>query len=582
MILIACSFAKGQAVASASKPEKDEKLIKAAISFLRETSADVDRMRSIENRLSFGSELASLMWFHDEKSARAMYAAAISDFKLLLINLDASINAASAGLEDEAYGFSFFGSGRPAAQRKISVALLVRQQIALGLAEHDPDMAYGFFLETAALLSNPTLRESHDESDRTFEAQLIQQIAEKDASKALRYGKESLKDGIDDKHLQLLKKIYAKDADKGNEFGQAIVSRIKSDKESVKGEWVYSSLLQYGTESLAVAKKAESKKQPVFSESDLRAIADQFAQVLMTPDVEDLGYATDAYIEQIEKYSPSRGAQLRKNFKIDGPAMSMNLATNAVHTAAMSAGSNSNRMSNSMVDVIDEAQRETEAREKELSEGLKSLDKPLAKEERDKVVARARAHISKTKGAEAKIAGLSILAAQVAKAGDKELAAEIMLEAEKLVNPLPKNYRDYLLSWLLASGYAESDPDKAFPLLESTIMRANDTIAAFAKVAEFIDVNEEMISNGEVQVGAFGGTMLRGMTRDLGIANTTLIALAKADFAKTKAVTETFERIEVRVLAKMLVLRAVLDVKKPEPMVPTSGELSDSVSKRGK
>ena len=46
---------------------------------------------------------------------------------------------------------------------------------------------------------------------------------------------------------------------------------------------------------------------------------------------------------------------------------------------------------------------------------------------------------------------------------------------------------------MLASGYAEADPDKAFPLLEDTILRVNDTLAAFIKVGEFIDVAGEMI-----------------------------------------------------------------------------------------
>ena len=72
--------------------------------------------------------------------------------------------------------------------------------------------------------------------------------------------------------------------------------------------------------------------------------------------------------------------------------------------------------------------------------------------------------------------------------------------------------------------------------------------------------------------------MLRGMTRELGIANTTLVSLAKADFAKTKAITESFDRIEVRVLAKMLVLRALLDEKKPKALVPPAGEAESTVS----
>ncbi len=95
---------------------------------------------------------------------------------------------------------------------------------------------------------------------------------------------------------------------------------------------------------------------------------------------------------------------------------------------------------------------------------------------------------------------------------------------------------------MLASGYAEANPDKAFPLLESTILRANDTIAAFVKVAEFIDVNDEMIDDGEIQVGMFGGSMIREMTGQLGIASGTIKFLVKADFAKTKNLTNTFDR----------------------------------------
>ncbi|MEK7856822.1 MAG: hypothetical protein AAB288_12080, partial [Acidobacteriota bacterium] len=157
-----------------------------------------------------------------------------------------------------------------------------------------------------------------------------------------------------------------------------------------------------------------------------------------------------------------------------------------------------------------------------------------------------------------KIVVLSTLAATVARAGDKELAAEIMKEAQALVTPQPKNYQDFLLTWMLASGYAEAEPEKAFPLLEETIMRANDTLSAFIKVGEFIDVAGEMIDDGEVQVGAFGGSMVRGLTSELGMADATLRKLAKADFRKTRDLTSRFDRSEVRILAKMMILRAVL------------------------
>jgi hypothetical protein len=139
------------------------------------------------------------------------------------------------------------------------------------------------------------------------------------------------------------------------------------------------------------------------------------------------------------------------------------------------------------------------------------------------------------------------------------------------------------LSWLLASGFAETDPDRAFPLLEETIGRANTTLEAFVKVGEFIDVAEEMIQDGEVQVGAFGGQMVRGLTSELGMADTTIIVLAKADFGKTKQLTNRFDRPEIRILAKMMVLRAVLNPKKapkPEEATDVMEEVEGSESKK--
>ncbi len=290
-------------------------------------------------------------------------------------------------------------------------------------------------------------------------------------------------------------------------------------------------------------------------------------------------YSAEEFASQIEKYAPARAAQIRSKFrKRNGSGV----YANSAKTISISTGSglsNSN-IASASVGSLDQAaldRQEREKAEKKMMQDVASLgSKPLPKEERDKIVAQARKIIDQTPGKDKKIAALSLLAAQVAKAGDKELAGEIMRDAERMVNPQPKNYQDFLLSWMLASGYAEADPDKAFPLLESTIFRANDMIAAFVKVAEFIDVNDELVTDGEFQVGMFGGSMIRGLTSELGMASGTIRALAKADFGKTKNLTNTFDRTEIRVLAKMMVLRAVLDKRtatQAETVLPT--EMTD-------
>ncbi|MEQ1644397.1 MAG: hypothetical protein ABL959_13200 [Pyrinomonadaceae bacterium] len=552
-----CAF--GQNPSDPKKTPEPEKLTENAVEFLRETSQDLARMRSVENRISFSAEMASLMWFHNEKEARAMYGTTITDFKQLLSQLDGQMNTLDIPVDDDFNpSFLFGGSGRSPVERKLRIAMAVRQQIALSLAEHDPETAYSFFYDTASLITNAKFRKDTEQSDKYFELQLIKQIAETNATMAAKFGASSIKDGVDGNHVELLKKIYAKDADKGIEFGSAILSKVKSGKNAVKGLYVFSSLLSYGAENIEASKKPKGKK-PIYSQSDLRDIAEAFAQVILDGDDEEASYSGIGFAEQIGKFAPGRAAQIKAKFRKEGgPATAIGTGSGSANFSANPRVMNTGGMGANANTGNTEAEQKRQAEEAMMKEVM-ALNKSVPKEEREKITAKARKIIATTPGKDKKITALSMLAAQVAKAGDKELADEIMRDAERLINPQPKNYRDFLFTWLVASGYAEANPDKAFPMLEDAILRANETISAFVKVAEFVDVNEEMIDDGEVQVGMFGGQMIRSMTRELGIANTTLISLAKADFVKTKALTNSFDRVEVRVLAKMLILRAVLD-----------------------
>ncbi|MEO8072351.1 MAG: hypothetical protein ABI686_03800, partial [Acidobacteriota bacterium] len=123
-----------QTIAYDDKNKVSPELRKDAIVFLRETSAEVNNLRSLENRISFSAELASLMWFEDEKEARAMFQAAINDFRQLFANYDAQINAAGITPNDERM---FMPGADATAQlaRKFMKAISVREQIAMAIAE---------------------------------------------------------------------------------------------------------------------------------------------------------------------------------------------------------------------------------------------------------------------------------------------------------------------------------------------------------------------------------------------------------------------------------------------------------------
>ena len=550
-----------------------EKLRKDAVVFLRETLTDVNTMRSAENRISFTAELAALMWFHDEREARAMYVDVITDFKDLIARYDAQMNelAPPSGEEEEAHGgpmrfLVFDPTDRMRLLRKFTMAMGVRQQIVLSMAEHDPDLAFAFHSDSLSLISNPELRKGADGRDGHFEGQLLAKLAEKNAEKALKYAVKSVEKGFNYQHLDILRKLYEKDPDKGAEFAGAILGKLK--KEKLGELYLVSALIDFGGEKLEESRKPGGKR-PVYTLAELRELAELLAQAILNQNPEGLPPSFGlAHVSAVEKFQPGRAAQIRAKFKMSGTASNVNSNAMADYDAVEDAGYAANVMSSNS-NSTDPAALRRQAREKaeeQMLDDIKGLEsRQLAKEERNKVIAQARKIISQTPGRDKKVMALSLLAAQVMKMGDKELASEIMRDAELLVNPSPKNYQDYLLSWMLASGYAQADPDKAFPLLEDTIGRANDTLGAFIKVAEFVDANEDFIHDGELQVGAFGGQMVRGLTSELGMADATIQVLAKADFQKTKDLTNRFDRGEIRVLAKMMVLRAVLDTKrKPE------------------
>jgi len=540
------------------KDEISVELRQENVALLRETSAEVNNLRTLENRISFSAELASLMWFNDEKEARAMFQTVINDFRQLLTEYDAQLT--SFGVAPEmADIYSTDSSQKTQITRKFFKAINVRQQIAKAIAEHDPQLAFEFFTDTAAAISNPTFRKQIESNDPYFETRLLNGIAEKNVDTALKLGRKTLAKGFNHELISLLKKIYEKDEEKGASFAEDIVSKLKSESSKPDGFYYLSRVLNTGVENLD-AIKAKPDKRLMFSEQSLRDIAELLAQeILKREDSENSEISS--YLADIERFLPARAAQIRQKFDIKKKKAGVNSKGVAVVTNSNGDGLPPNEVpppSKSPTVSV----KAGEDNKKKLADGLQNLDaKKLSEDERKKVVEESRKIIAETVDRDQKLLALSALALRIAKLGDKKLASEIMKEAQNLVNLQPKNYREYIEIWMLVGGYAQVDVEKAFPILESAVFRLNDTIAAFVKVGEFIDVSGEMIDDGEIQVGSFGGEMTRGMLGSLGASDSTIRNLAAADFTRIKSLSNKFERQEVRILAKMLILRAVLAEK---------------------
>jgi hypothetical protein len=556
LFLVQLNFSQTIEINPVETNKKDEisvELRKESVAFLRETSVEVNTLRTLENRISFSAELASLMWFNDEKEARAMFQTIINDFRQLLTEYDAQLT--SFGVAPEmADVYSTDSSPKTQITRKFFKAISVRQQIAKAIAEHDPQLAFEFFTDTATAISNPTFRKQIESNDAYFETRLLISIAKKDVDTALKLGRKTLAKNFNYELISLLKKIYEKDEEKGASFAEDIVSKLKSQSSKPDGFYYLSRVLDTGVENLD-AIKAKPNKLPMFSEQSLRDLAELLAQEILKRDAENSEVLN---LTAIERFLPARAAQIRQKFDMQKKKASVNSKG-----VAVVANSNGNILSPDAAPpplvAPSVSVKSAEDRKKKIADDLQNPDiKKLSEDERKKVVEESRKIIGETVDRDQKLLALSALALRIAKLGDKELASVIMKEAQNLVNLQPKNYREYIEIWMLVGAYAQVDAEKAFSILETTVFRLNDTISAFVKVGEFIDISGEMIDDGEIQVGSFGGEMTRGMLGTLGASDSTVRSLAAADFTRIKSLTNKFERQEVRILAKMLILRSVL------------------------
>lgn len=204
-----------QQIATNDTNSEADKLEKSAVELLQETAAEVEGLRLIENRISFTSELAALMWFHDEREARAMYAGVINDFRQLLVGYDSQMNqfGIKQADEPEVYGSMFMTepSDRQKIERKFRVAVNVRQAIATSMAAHDPELALNFFYDSLNAVANADLRKQMETGDRSFEQRLLTQIAAIDPAKATVITKKTLSRGITLEQVDLLKNFFSKD-----------------------------------------------------------------------------------------------------------------------------------------------------------------------------------------------------------------------------------------------------------------------------------------------------------------------------------------------------------------------------------
>ena len=496
---------------------------------LRETSAMASTLVSPTNRINFTIKSADILWRLEEKDARAMFSNSTEDIKRLIAQIDLETNQKETS-SNTSWGRRGSVSGL---RTKTNQVFSMRNKLVTALANHDPDWALRFVRETNQMFTNKKLVSRAKRDDKRLEASIARKIADKDISKALALGRERLSKGVTSDVVSLLSNIYAKDKEKGAEFASDILQKLKSTTLTRSNSWILIRLFKNGLATV------DAEENPLFDKFAMKDLAELIASQITNPKSRYRNLSSSV-MTGIETHSPNSASQIKRVFE--------------ERVAARAAKSRS-RSGNSSNNSRRKAWEERSKAQSEISKDLNNLsDESLSDEDRQTFIAQTKSKILSIEGDNYRFNGLVGLAMRVAGLGDKESAVDILNEAETYLNQDPKVKLDFSRNQSLANAYALVDTSKSFVILEDMVYRLNSVVNGYIKYMEFTG-SRSIVENNELIIN----NRTRQFTNYLKLMPKSLKKLAESDYGRLKGLTDSFERMEIRIETRLLIAKSLLN-----------------------
>lgn len=551
--------ATGDEPAQPQQQNLPPEVLAKVIAFLKATGRDASALNSPENRVRYLTDTADLLWQHDPKAARDFFATAMNEFRLVMQTLDALKQKRDTGdIDEDEMAIPLFGGGGSSDSRFYATQT-VRKNLILTLAKRDATAALDFFRETK--------RDFSGWNDNAFDTQLAAIVAKTDPTRAYEIGKQKLdKDdfnGLDD----LIINLYAKDAVKGAKLASEFVKKLRGSDFSLGSSNFYfaSQFFSKAVASVESSSAATSQDKPaLLSAADLRELAETLTKVLAEMSKTN-SYAYQSAVseglgDKLKKYAPASFARLEKQAKaaeknaveiiqeIDEPPPPPRPVPTPAKTATAADGPGRG---------TSDSERQAEA--------LMQLMKAAASPDANLSLEDVRKNLSQIKNRSQKLLLLTQFVKSFAERGDKESAKSLLADASNLQFPQPRKAMEMLQNLMLADAQSTVDPERAFATMETLVFESNGVLAALGRIGEFVNIPEFM-ENNEFRMGNFSRSdiaQITSLSSQFGLQKM-LFNLAKADFDRTVQLTDKFDKPEVRMEAKMLIIGLLLPPEKSE------------------
>ncbi len=546
--------------------ERQQELTRKTLSLLDEVVAGASGLKLAENRTFILASAANLMWNHDEKRARNLFWEALNTLNLMNAPATGATSPGSDKAKLNNY-FEIFGQ---------------RREILRVVAKRDPQLALDLLRATRQTAPDPVNSTWRIPDERDLEQQIATAAAERDPKRALQLARESLAKGLSLELINLLFQVNQKDAELGTKLAGDIIDKIRAGDiaTDLNAPHVAVSLLEASRPARADAQPAPASliRRLNLEEDQRRGLVESMANAALSVSASpSLLFAISEVLPEIEQFAPERVLLLKNKLAAFQKKLPQREQRWQDHNTLLRSGTPEEILrASTKLDDDDRAWLEREAiiravflqkadslREfvdKELSDDShrKTILDSLDSEEIDFVAHRGspdnlRKLLPKIRLKEQRARAMAQIAILLEKKGEHEEALSLLDEAQRLIKTdlQSESQSNALLGLVLA--YAFVEPARAFAIIEKTVDRANDDISKALLVDKVIKTG--FVKKGEIILNASGSIPMEFAAFKYGKG---VVALAAADFTRTRAIAERFHRPELRIMARLLIAQSLL------------------------
>ncbi|HKO44488.1 MAG TPA: hypothetical protein VJU84_14515 [Pyrinomonadaceae bacterium] len=560
--------AQTSAVNSEKELQQKRELIQKANSLVDEIAIGAHGLKLPENRSFVLTSAADLLWRHDEKRARALFWDALNSINLLV---DPGGNSAKRTKENrEKHYFAIY---------------TLRQGLLRTVAKHDPQLALDMLRTTRQL---PPVEEVNAgyrlPDDSEIEQQIATEAAARDPEKGLQVARDSLAKALTFQTLNFLSRLNERDQEVAAKFAGDIIDKLQTKNlaTDIVSSRIALNLVGWSRSSSVAGQEKDSPHRfdPLKLDNERRRqLVEMITDAAMSVSANStLLNAIHDILPEMYKFVPERVGPLRKKLSIFEQTLNREQRSSNEYSSLMRGGSPEDMLTGSLKADGDERQMLRQQaiviailrrRADALREFIKneiaddSLQRSLMDDLDTQQITAAtlrgdadelRSLLPRVRRTEERARAMAEIAVVLEKKGDHDEAVKLLDEARTLIKVDFESETQSNALLALVAAYALVEPPKAFAIIERTIDRANDQIGRALLLDKIARTG--VVKKGELLMQNSGTISPEYMLFKYGKA---VVALANADFNRTRAAADRFERMELRLMMRLLLAQSLLE-----------------------